>query len=133
MQVPPEIAGKDVVAEATAEDDEGGDFSCSCQVKTLSGNVMVHVPVSAGDTIMDCKQFLSEAPETCYVTNYVLRHQGVEVNDFAEIASLWQVRAWYAAQLSEREGKGAEGRGAVRGYGRRGHLRYQGWRASPCS
>lgn len=94
-----------MVPEPPAEDEEGVDLSLSCYVKTLAGNIVVHVPVNAGDTIMDCRQFLSEAPETCYMTHYVLRHQGVEVNDFTEIASLWQVCAVICkACLRDREG-----------------------------
>ena len=63
-------------------------------MKTLAGNVSVTVLLNAGDTIMDCKQYLSEVPETGYITHYVLRHQGVEVNDFTEISSLLQVHGF---------------------------------------
>jgi len=37
------------------------------------------------------RQFLSESPETCYITHYVLRHEGAEVNDFTEVAALIEV------------------------------------------
>jgi len=37
------------------------------------------------------RQFLSEAPETCHATHYVLRHEGAEVNDFTEVAALIEV------------------------------------------
>ena len=82
-----------VVADDYADDDYP-DFLCSCIVKTLAGNASVTVPLNVGATITDCKQYLSEIPETCYVTHYVLRHQGVEVNDFTEISSLLQVHGF---------------------------------------
>lgn len=85
------VAVPDAVAVVHGEDEENDvEVMYTVQVKTLSGANVVSIPVNSGDTIMDVRQFLSESPETCYVTHYVLRHEGVEVSDFAEIALLVQ-------------------------------------------
>jgi hypothetical protein len=85
------VGSNQPVTEIIEEDDTGVEASYTAQVRTLAGSNVVSIPVNAGDTIMDVRQYLSESPETCYVTHYVLRHEGVEVNDFTEIAALVQV------------------------------------------
>ena len=91
--MPPDadVSPNQPVCEIMEEDDAGVEAAYTAQVRTLAGSNVVNIPVNAGDTIMDVRQYLSESPETCYVTHYVLRHEGVEVNDFTEIAALIQV------------------------------------------
>mmetsp|Transcript_922 Transcript_922/g.1478 ORF Transcript_922/g.1478 Transcript_922/m.1478 type:complete len:1243 (+) Transcript_922:286-4014(+) len=72
--------------------DAGVDAAYIVQVKLLAGTTVVSIPVNSGDTIMDIRQFLSEAPETCHATHYVLRHEGAEVNDFTEVAALIELQ-----------------------------------------
>jgi len=99
---PAELAvADDAVAILTSEDEQESevDVAYTVQVKTLAGTNVVSIPVNSGDTIMDVRQFLSESPETCHVSHFVLRHDGAEVNDFTEIAALIELEEEPAAAV----------------------------------
>ena len=58
------------------------------QVRILGSANLLSIAVNGTDTILDVRQFIAEQPETCFVTHYMLRHNGAEVNDLVEIGAL---------------------------------------------
>ena len=58
------------------------------QVRMLGSGNLFSISVNGTDTLLDVRQFIAEQPETCFVTHYVLRHNGAEVNDLVEIGTL---------------------------------------------
>ena len=58
------------------------------QVRMLGSANLLSIAVNGTDTILDVRQFIAEQPETCFVTHYMLRHNGAEVHDLVEIGAL---------------------------------------------
>ncbi|KAJ1496348.1 clustered mitochondria-domain-containing protein [Baffinella frigidus] len=86
------VAAQTTVGETPGDapqvEDVPEDENFRLVLKTLLGGLQLSFVATTGDTLMDVRQFLTEASETCFYTHYILRHDGVELNDFVEVSTL---------------------------------------------